>query len=161
MAKSYLVRFGSGDPTSFSGLSPTFIQWRLLDTGGSTTPPGITEIASGCGLYRFEYNPLPDTPIAFVLDGGSTITDTGSRYLVGSLDTIQQVDEVVGFSTDSVGSTNIDPSTIFGMAKRLQEDLEGNASFNKTSGLWEIQTRGGTLLIAKTLTNSSGQVTKT
>lgn len=159
--KSYLLKFGSGDPSSFTGLSPTMTLFLAGPTlpwsGASVIAPGITEIASGVGLYTFNYNAT--LPIAFKADGGAALS-AGDRYITGILDPIQAVDERVGFPGDSFGSTNIDPSTLMGYASRNQEVQEGDATFDKTTGTWVIQTRGGTTIQTKVLTNLSGSVTK-
>lgn len=159
--KSYLLKFGSGDPSSFTGLSPTFTLFLQGPTLPWGTPgvaaPGITEIASGTGLYTFVYNAT--LPFAFVADGGSGLA-SGDRYITGILDPIQAVDERVGFPGASIGSTNVDPVTLMGYAGRSQEVQEGNATFDKTTGSWAIQTRGGTTIQTKVLTNLSGSVTK-
>jgi hypothetical protein len=164
MAKTYVVVFGSGNPASYTGLSPTMTVFQNYIAGASTpgwtlaTGPTLSEIASGTGLYSFQYNPL--TPYAFVCDGGAALLST-DRYVKGVLDPIQAVDERVGFSTDSFGSTAIDPASMYGYLKRALEFMEGNSSFDKTSGVWTIYSRGSsTLLTTKTLTNSSGNVTK-
>lgn len=158
--KSYLAIFGSENPSTFSGLSPTFTLFRIGPTlpWSSITPPGISEIATGTGIYTFAYNAT--LPIAFVLDGGALLADS-VRYVRGILDPIQAVDERVGFPGDSIGSTATDPSTLMGYASRNQEIMEGDATFDKTTGVWNIQTRGGTTIQSKTLTNTSGSVTKT
>lgn len=158
--KSYLLKFGSNNPANYSGLTPSFILFQIGPTlpWANTTPPGITEISSGAGLYTFAYNAT--LPIAFVADGGSGLA-TADRYITGILDPIQAVDERVGFPGDSYGSTSTDPSTLMGYASRSQEVQEGDATFDKTTGVWNIQTRGGTTIQTKTLTNSSGSVTKT
>lgn len=157
--KSYLLKFGSGNPANFSGLSPTFTVFRLGPTlsWSSITPPGISEVASGVGLYMFGYNAT--LPIAFVADGGAALSST-DRYISGILDPIQAVDERVGFPGDSIGSTAADPTTLLGYAGRNQEFQEGDAYFDKTTGTWSIQTRGATTFQSKTLTNLSGSVTK-
>jgi hypothetical protein len=158
--KSYLLIFGSGDPTTYSGLSPTFITFLRGPTlpWSSSTPPGISEIATGAGIYTFLYNAT--LPIAFVADGGAALSST-DRYIRGILDPIQAVDIRVGFPGDSIGSTATDPSTLMGYASRNQEIQEGDATFDKTTGVWTIQTRGATTIQVKTLTNLSGSVTKT
>lgn len=158
--KNYLLQFGSGNPASSTGLSPTF---TLFDKGptlpwAAITPPGISEIAVGSGLYTFAYNAT--LPIAFVVDGGSALTST-SRYIAGILDPIQSVDQKVGAPGDTIGSTAVDPTTLMGYASRNQEFEEGLATFNKTTGTWLIQTRGGTTFQSRVLTNSSGSVAKT
>lgn len=157
--KTYLLVFGSGNPTAFSGLSPTFITFEIGPTlpWQSITPPGISEISAGSGIYMFPYNAT--LPIAFVADGGAALATT-DRYVRGILDPIQAVDQRVGFPGDSIGTTNIDPTTLMGYAGRNQEFEEGLATFNKQTGVWSILTRGGTLFQTRTLANLSGSVTK-
>lgn len=157
--KSYLLKFGSGNPSDYTGLSPTFTFFQIGPTlpWSNTTPPGISEISSGAGLYTFQYNAT--LPIAFVADGGVALASS-DRYVTGILDPIQAVDVRVGFPGDSIGSTNTDPTTLMGYAGRNQEVQEGDATFDKTTGEWAIQTRGATTIQTKTLTNLSGSVTK-
>ena len=163
--KTYIVVFGSGNPATYTGLSPTFTVFQNYIVGASvpgwTTAAGptITEIGAGVGLYSFQYEPL--TPYAFVCDGGSSLSN-GDRYVKGILDPIQAVDEKVGFSTDSYGSSSVDPSSIYGFMHRFQEFLEGDSYFNKVTGQWTIYNRGtSTLLRTKNLVNSAGNVNKT
>ena len=156
MAKDYWATFGS-DPTVNSGLAPTFI--IFTNTSGATlTPPAITEPLAGSGYYYFSYGPTLST--AFLLDGGGALA-SADRYVQGVLDPIQAVDQALGSTVSSFGSTSVDPGTAIGYLKRIQEFLEGNAEFNKTTGEWEIYSRGSsTLLRVKTLANSVGEVTK-
>lgn len=240
MAKEYWLKFGTGNPADSSGLAPTFIIFRSW-TGGVVSPPGITQQIASYGLYRFEFT--PSFPIVFVADGATTGLTDANRYLSGTLDPLDLVDErlaevgstvlavgatlsslgltlipsqglslmgfgntLVGIGTthtgqgvtllgyastllgygasiyaqgqsgfadgteilarlgttaSSFGTTSVDPGTVYGYLKRLQEVQEGDASFNKTSGVWSIQTRGGTLLQEKTVTNAANTVTKT
>jgi hypothetical protein len=183
MAKEYWLKFGTGNPTDTSGLSPTLTIFRSW-TGGVLVAPGITQPIASYGLYRFEYT--PSFPIVFVADGATTGLSAASRYLSGTLDPLDLVDERLsevgttllsigvsntvdltpildrlGTTASSFGSTSVDPGTVYGFLKRLQELQEGDASFNKTTGVWSIQTRGGTLLQEKTVTNGANTVTKT
>lgn len=157
MAKNYYLKFGSGDPASFSGLSPTFTIFSA--TGISAlVAPGVTETPAGSGLYGFIYEPTQS--IIFKADGGAGLS-SGDRYITGVLDPIQAVDERVGTTSDSYGSTSVDPTTVMGFAKRQQEIQEGNAVFNKSTGVWDIYSRGSsTLLREKTLTNTTTQAAK-
>lgn len=158
MAKQYYLKFGSGDPVNYTGLSPTF---TIFSYNGVTaiTAPGITESPSGSGLYGFIYG--PSMSILFKADGGSALA-AGDRYIVGTLDPIQAVDEKIGFTTDSIGSTAVDPSTVLGYLKRSQEFSEGNAQFTKSTGIWSVYSRGSsTLLTEKTLTNTTTAAGKT
>lgn len=158
MAKKYWLRFGSGDPTDNAGLAPTFIHFVNAVDGSTLSPPGITQLISGLGLYTFEY--APTFSIAFVADGATTGLDASDRYIYGALDPLQDIDNRLGDANSAIGTTNTDPTTAFGMLKRAQEVVEGNAEFTKSSGAWEIKTRGGTLLATKTLANTASQVTK-
>lgn len=156
--KQYYLKFGTGDPASYTGLSPTFV---IFSAGGLTSivAPGITESPAGSGLYGFSYGPT--ISILFKADGGSGLA-SGDRYIVSALDPIQAVDEKVGTTSDSFGSTATDPGSVLGYLKRNQEFLEGNAVFTKSTGTWDIYSRGSsTLLREKTLTNTISAANKT
>jgi len=159
MAKTYWVTFGSNG-ASFTGLTPTFTVFQL-GSGTTLTPPGITTRISATGAYQFSYDSNGLTsPIFFQIDGGASLA-VASRYIQGSLDPVDAIDERIGTTTDVYGSASVDPTTIYGYVKRLQELQEGNASFNKTSGVWTVQSRSGaTTLATKTLSNGSTLVSK-
>lgn len=91
---------------------------------------------------------------------GSTLVALGLTVLaIGS--TSFAFNEMIGTTASSFGSTSIDPVTIFGSVKRLQEILEGNATFNKSNGTWDIYSRGSsTLLRSKTLSDGQTSTTK-
>lgn len=159
MSYEYGLTFGSGDPRNFTGLSPTFVVFKRRD-GTVETPPAITEIP-GTGLYPFVYTPSPTFTIYFICDGGSSITDSSSRYLNGTLDPIASVDRNLGFLADGVGTTVL-PTTAFAFAQRAVAYWESDSTFSKSTGLWNQYAKGtSTLLVAKTLANSSSQVVKT
>lgn len=156
MAKTYWAAFGT-DPRVTSGQSPTFVIFQT-GTGATVAPPTVTEPLAGSGFYKFTYGPTAS--IVFLLDAGAAISSS-DRYISGALDPIQAVDEKVGTTDDSFGSTSVDPTTLFGFAKRNLEFEEGNASFNKSTGVWDISSRGSsTLLREKTLANSTTAVSK-
>lgn len=157
MAKEYWLKFGTGNPALNTGLTPTFTLFSLEGLTAIVSP-GITEAPTSSGLYKFVYGPT--VAIVFVADGGSGLSNS-DRYISGTLDPIQAVDESIGTISSSFGSTATDPTTVFGYLKRDQEILEGNAIFNKSTGQWEIYSRGSsTLLRVKTLSNNSSQATK-
>lgn len=157
MAKTYYLKFGSGDPRSYTGLSPTLVIFQSIG-GTAITGPTISEVSSGSGIYKFTYGPTAS--ISFLADGGSSLANS-DRYISGALDPIQAVDEVVGTTSDSYGSTSSDPSTLMGYSKRMQEFTEGDANFNKSTGLWSIYSRGSsTLLRTKTLSNNTTEAEK-
>ena len=159
MAKRYSLAFGTGDPRLNTGLSPTLILFFNADTGATLPAPGITEILAGSGFYQFSYGPT--FSINFLADGGAALSSS-DRYVKGVLDPIQAVDEKVGTLGDSFGSTSVDPQTVIGYLKRAQEYLEGNSNFDKSTGVWDVYSRGSsTLLVEKTLTNTTTAATKT
>ena len=156
--KIYQLNFGGdADPSTVSGLSPTFTQFRNMASGATMSPPGITELYTGA--YFFQYDAAVGTQISFLCDAGNTLTS--GRYIRSDLGALQGVDAVVGSTASSYGSTAIDPGTLMGFSKRMQEVYEGLASFDKSSGIWQIQTRGGTTIFARTLANTSASVSKT
>lgn len=156
MAKDYWIKFGSADSRTNTGLTPTFVVFHSRST--TLAPPGISEVITGTGMYCFTYGATQG--IVFQVDGGAGLA-TSDRYVSGALDPIQAVDEKVGYITDSFGSTSVDPSSALGYLKRVQEFLEGNAVFTKSTGVWTISSRGSsTLLKSKTLTDTASTATK-
>jgi len=156
--KTYYLKFGSGDPRSYSGLSPTFV---LFSLGGITAQigPTITEMPNGSGMYQFGYGPT--MAVNFIADAGSAL-QSPDRFVTGVLDPVQAVDQQLGFSTDSFGSTGADPTTIWGYCKRFLELFEGDAVFTKATGVWQLFNRGSsTLLRTKTVTNNPTSASKT
>lgn len=191
MAKQYAIAFGNGALTTTSGLAPTFIHFIRLDTGGTLTPPGITQIIANVGAYKFEYT--PSFPIYFEIDGATTGLGS-ARYIKGQLDPIDRIDEIVepigtslgalsstmssvastlafgmtsilgsiGTTASSFGTNVTDPATLYGYLKRLQEVAEGDGAYAKASGVWTIYDRAGSVTLAiKTLSDGAAEVTKT
>lgn len=157
MAKDYWLTFGTQDPRTYTGLAPTFVIFQN-SSGSAIVGPTISEPGTATGFYKFTYSVT--TQITFLADGGAAVA-TSDRYVKGILDPIAVVDQKVGASDDSFGSTSVDPTTMYGLMRRIDEWLEGNASYNKTSTVWSVYSRGSsTLLREKTLTNSSSTATK-
>jgi hypothetical protein len=87
---------------------------------------------------------------------GTTILSlTGGLTLTSAL---------IGNNSSSFGTSGIDPTTLFGFVKRLQELLEGDQVFYAAGGTFLMYNRGAlgatTLLRTKTILNSGAQVTK-
>ena len=101
-AKTYFVRFSTGNPTTYTGLSPTFILFTVV--AGVTTPPGITEVPTSTGIYYFNYDALG--PLAFVIDGATTSLVTADRFIAGSLDPLDQLN-FLGQTLTAIGMSNI------------------------------------------------------
>lgn len=67
----------------------------------------------------------------------------------------------IGSTASPFGGTSADPVDLFGYVRRIQEFLEGNQTFNKTSGAFAIYSRGGaTLLAQKAINNDASGVTR-
>lgn len=138
-AKNYYIAFGT-PPSTYSGLSPTFISF--VAPGGATTAPSISEIST-TGIYTFSYECLGS--IAFVVDGATTGLETASRYVVGSLDISDRIDQFVGSISDSVGA-----STVMGQVLDVKDRIGGAsnvAGFSSLFGsIYQGNAYGATLL---------------
>lgn len=157
MAKEYWLKFKLSDGSLFSGASPTFVLFQF-ENGSTGVPPGVTERISGTGAYQFNFSGST-LSVFFRVDGGASLTND-RRYIEGVLDPLLTLDQKIGTSTDAIGSTSVDPSTIFGYVKRSQEWQEGNATFIKANGQWNVASRGNTLLAVKTLVNNTTAASK-
>lgn len=100
--KTYYVRFGSGDPRPYVGLSPTFLIYNNYGVG--VTPPGITGVIGATGFYAFQWGTT--TAISFLIDGATTGLLPGERYVTGSIDPVDRMDEV-GTTLVAIGTSNI------------------------------------------------------
>lgn len=144
MAKEYWLAFKLSDGTLYSSASPTFVLFQT-ETGTTLAPPGVTQKIAGTGAYNFNF-PGSTLSVFFRVDGGASLS-ADRRYIEGVLDPLLTLDQKIGTLTDSIGSTSVDPSTIFGYVKRAQELSEGNATYVKATGLWGLSSRGGTTLL--------------
>lgn len=157
--RDYWLRFGSGNPADNSGLSPTFTTFIAGD-GSTIAPPGITEPVSGTGLYLFQYHPTQT--IAFTVDGATLGLTDSDRYIVGSIDPFDLLNDQVGSTASVFGDNLTDPTTVFGFLKRCQEFLEGNSTYTKASGELTYSSRGASETLAvKTISDDSTSTTKT
>ena len=123
--------------------------------GNSNYALGVSNFAWGNSNYALGVSNYAWGNTNFAI--GTTIT--GLVSINSSLAT--SIDARIGTTASAFGSTSVDPGDLFGYLKRAQEFREGDQTFNKVTGAWDISTRGGTLLIQKTLTQSSSSVTKT
>lgn len=114
----------------------------LVAIGSSNIALGTTNVAIGTSLGALGITILANS-------GGGSGTSLSAQILL-----------VLGSTASSVGTNAVDPVDVLGYLKRMQEFNEGNQQFTKTSGSWLINTRGGSLLATKTLSNSSTTVTK-
>lgn len=155
--KAYYLRFGSGNPATYTGLSPTFIVFR--NASGSTTAPSITELGS-TGVYKFDYECTGS--VAFVADGATTGLVSADRYVAGALDITDRLDQFIGATTDGIGDSSTDPTTLYGFLKRVENYLEGQSIYTKSSGVLQSYDKtGATLLVSRTISDAGSTVTKT
>lgn len=166
--KNYGVRFGSGDPRTFSGLTPTFLLFLDMAAGTTRTPPAITEVIPSSGLYTFQYGTT--TPIAFLIDANSAAPGTTGRYVTGQLDPADRADEYgnslmafgasiyasgvtnvalgntnlyIGNLNYGLGQTSVATSTLYGIQNNNTITAFGNTTVYYGSINY---TRGGTIL---------------
>jgi hypothetical protein len=109
MAKDYFLQFGAGDPRTFTGLAPTLLIFKNAN-GTNVTPPAITEV-SASGIYTFSWGTTQS--IAFLADAATTSPGTAGRYIVGSLDPADRIDEV-GTTLVAIGTTVVAGQVNFG-----------------------------------------------
>lgn len=81
--RDYWFAFGSGSPSTNTGLAPTFISF-VNGSGQTIAPPSITETYAGTGLYKASYQATQT--ICFVLDGATTGLASADRYIAGVFD---------------------------------------------------------------------------
>ncbi len=107
--KSYFVQFGSGDPRTFTGLSPTFLFYKKPD-GTNVTAPSIAEVST-TGMYLFTWGTT--APIVFLADAATTSPGVAGRYVTGSLDPADSIDEIgttltaIGVTLTAIGNTGL------------------------------------------------------
>jgi len=149
---------GSIDPVDRAdeyGTTMIAIGTSHIAQGVSLLAQGVSVLAQGVTIYAglgFQGSTLVGTGVTLV-GIGNTLSGLGltTGALVG----------LIGDTSSSFGSTSIDPTTVFGFLKRVQEFNEGNSVYAKGTGILDFFSRGSsTLLIEKTITDSSTQTTK-
>ena len=75
--------------------------------------------------------------------------------------TVLNLDSKIGSTASAFGDNVTDPVDIYGYLKRALEFKEGDATFDKGTGVWTVQDRtGATTIASKTLANTVDEVTK-
>lgn len=143
---------GIGTTLIAQGSTITGIGTTLLAQGSTVVGIGTTLLGIGSTIFGIGVTQIAE---------GATILGIGTTLLaIGS--TLIAEESIIGTLTDSFGTNSIDPTSVIGYLKRLQEFNEGNATFNKITGCWTIDSRGSsTTLATKTLTNTATTATKT
>lgn len=144
------------------------VDQSLANQGTTLTAIGVTSSATGTTLVATGGTLVAIGNSLSVLSVGSTLNALGSTLsaigssLSGIGSTITQFATYLGTTSSTFGTTATDPATMFGYLKRIQENLEGNSTFTKATGVFDIYSRGSsTLLIEKTIAQSTVSVTKT
>jgi hypothetical protein len=167
--------FGALDPADRSdeyGTTLTAIGVTLTAIGTSNIALGTTNVALGTsnialGTSNYAYG----TSITYYIPNhlGATVVAIGNTSIAIGTTIYSYLSGVsspfllgIGSTASSFGSTTVDPVDLFGYMKRIQENLEGNNTFIKNTGVLSVYSRGSsTLLATKTVTNSATTVIKT
>lgn len=102
--KYYALRFGTGDPRTFTGLAPTLLIFTRMLDGQTIAPPAITETLTGSGLYQFAWGTTQS--IAFLADAATISPGVYGRYVAGVIDPADRADEF-GSTLNALGLTAI------------------------------------------------------
>lgn len=148
-----------GATTSALGSTVSGIAATLVAQGSTVVGIGTTLVAQGSTVVGIGTTLIAQG--ATIVGIGTTLIAEGSTLLaIGN--TLAAVNFAgIGSTASTFGSTSADPDSLFGYLKRIQELIEGNQDFNKSTGAWEMWSRGSsTMLRLKTLTNSTTGVTK-
>jgi hypothetical protein len=177
---STLVAFGNTlttQGTNITNIGTTQVaignSMSVLALGSAVAALGTTQTALGATLVAYG-NSLSVLSIGATLAAiGGTLTAIGTAQtnmgstLVAYGDTLLAIGVTSGAANAFIGTTASDhggvsllPTNLMGYVKRIHENLEGNASYAKSTGVWSINTKGGTLLATKTLTNTSTTASK-
>lgn len=151
----YTFQYGVTQPIAF-----------LLDA--ATTSPGPSgRYVSGQIDPADRADEYGNTLIAYGLstitginNSGTTLVGIGTSLAALSVSSMSFAGSL-GTPSSSIGSTGIDPTTIFGFLMRAQEMAEGNQTYTKATGTLDFFTRGATMIREKTISDSSSSTTKT
>lgn len=142
----------------------------MIALGTTLTGYGVSTVAFGLTLVGYGNSTLAfgSTLIGY---GNSTLAFGVTLVAIGTSLLAQGVTNgaigislygLIGTTADSIGTTAIDPTTLFGFLKRNQEFWEGDQIYSKATGLFDFYNRGSsTLLKEKTISDSSSSTTKT
>lgn len=150
---------GLGNTGLAFGQTGVAIGTTNLGYGLSNISLGMTNVAIGMTNlgYGLSNISLGTTNVAIGLSNialGTTAVAIGTSLsfaLIG-----------IGNTASSFGDSTTNPVTLFGYVKRLQEFLEGNQVYTKSTGGLVFSSRGSSYVLAsKTVSDSVSQTTKT
>lgn len=147
---------GNLDPNDAINEQVSDLGTTLIGYGTTAVALGTTNIALGMTNVALGASSIAQGNT--ILAGLSGLASGITVIVVG----VSGLLDAIGSTASSFGSTSINPGTVFGYLKRLQEWNEGNSEFDKSTSLWDVYSRGSsTLLAEKTLIDSAGIVSKT
>lgn len=153
--KTYWLRFGTQDPRTYTGLFPTFVYF-VNQLGATLSPPGITEIFAGTGLYKFNYNLGDSSSIVFLADGATSGVPDADRYVAGSLDSDMQDDAyLLGLGSTLLSINSAVGSTLAGLGSTVM----GIGATTLANGVNIVNLGATTIAIGNTLTQIGTNIT--
>lgn len=143
----------------------TLFALGTLDLAQGTTNFAVNTLAFAQGGTLFSLESTGNTALfglaITLIAQGVTIVAMGNT-LAGMGVSLSGLAGILGTTASPIGTSSVDPSDIMGYLRRLREYNEGNRIYTKATGLLDFYSRGGaTLLIEKTISDSSSQTTKT
>lgn len=159
-----LVPPGITEPISGSGLyqftyNPTFSIAFIADGATTGLPTSVRYVVGNLDpLDRLDISVAGVSTV--VAANGTSILAIGSTLsAIGASNSANFT--AIGSTASSFGTASADPVTLFGYLKRVQELLEGNQSFNKNTGAFNLYDRtSGITLRSKTISNAASGVTR-
>lgn len=163
-----MVGFGGTGVALTTNLGSSFLAFgqTSIALGNSGQALGVTSVAIGTTLVGLGNTGLAfgSTNSALLNNMGSTLVGVGNSLSALGISGFAQGQTLIGLmgnATASIGSTAIDPTSVFGFLMRAQELSEGNQTYTKATGILGLFSRGATLLRQKTISDTSSQTTKT
>lgn len=161
--------FALGTTNLAFGTTNFAIGTSLIAQGNTLFALGSTNVAIGTTLTAIGTSLVAQGNTLFAIGTSGVAQGVINSTLIGQLglsvaafsSSLGALSAFIGDTTSVYGSNLADPVTLFGYGKRVVEFLEGNQTFNKTTGAWSIYSRSyATLLITKSLVNNAAGVTR-
>jgi hypothetical protein len=154
------VSWGSANSTALTNQGSTLV---AIGNTSSIQSVGSTLTAIGSTLLQGQLNigstlvAVGNTMVTAETNMGTTLVAIGNSLTGLGLTAIP----LIGTLGSTFGSSSTDPVDMLGYLKRIQENLEGNQTFTKGTGAWQISSRGSSTVLAnKTVSNGASLVTR-
>lgn len=144
------IAFLADAATTSPGTAARYIS-GLLSPDDRVSDYGTTLVAIGTTLQSLS-SPMSATLLAI----GNTLLAIGNTVAAGF------GGGPIGSTGSTLGGVSTDPIDLFGYARRILENLEGNQTYTKLPGTLALYGRGSSILFTtKTIANSASLVTRT